>query len=56
MLVESRLILELKSVGEIKGIHVAQLLTYVKLAGVPIGLLINFNNTRMKDGIKHYVL
>ena len=56
ILVENKLILELKSVEEIKGIHEAQLLTYMKLAGVKIGLLINFNNTKLKDGIKCFVL
>ncbi len=56
ILVENQLILELKSVEQIKGIHEAQLLTYMKLAGVKIGLLINFNNTKLKDGIKRFVL
>ena len=56
ILVENQLILELKSVEEIRGIHEAQLLTYMKLAGVKIGLLINFNNTKLKDGIKRFVL
>ncbi len=56
MLVENKLILELKSVAEIKGIHEAQLLTYMKLAGVKIGLLINFNKTKLQDGIKRFVL
>ena len=56
ILVENKLILELKSVEEIKGIHEAQLLTYMKLAGVKIGLLINFNNTKLKDGIQRFVL
>jgi len=56
VLVEEQLIVELKSVEEIKGIHEAQLLTYMKLAGVKVGLLINFNNTRLKDGIKRFVL
>ena len=56
MLVEGGLILELKSVDQIKGIHEAQLLTYRKLAGVKIGLLINFNVTKLKDGIKRFVL
>ena len=56
ILVENKLILELKSVEEIKGIHEAQLVTYMKLAGVKIGLLINFNNTKLKDGIKRFVL
>jgi GxxExxY protein len=56
LLVEDKLIIELKSVEEIKGIHKAQLLTYMKLAGVKLGLLINFNVSKLKDGIKRYVL
>lgn len=56
VLVEHQLILELKSVDEIKGIHEAQLLTYMKLASVKIGLLFNFNVTKLKDGVKRFVL
>ena len=56
ILVEGQLILELKSVEEIKGIHEAQLLTSLKLAAVKVGLLINFNVSRLKDGIKRFVL
>ena len=56
ILVENKPIHELKRVEEIKGIHEAQLLTYMKLAGVKIGLLINFNNTKLKDGIQRFVL
>jgi GxxExxY protein len=56
ILVENELILELKSVEEVKGIHEAQLLTYMKLAGVKIGLLINFNVTKLTDGIQRFVL
>ena len=56
MLIENELIVELKAVEEIKGIHEAQLLTYMKLAGIKIGLLINFNVTKLKNGIKRYVL
>ncbi len=56
MLIEDELIIELKAVEEIKGIHVAQLLTYLKLAGIKTGLLINFNVKKLKDGIKRYVL
>ena len=56
VLVENELIVELKSVDEIKGIHQAQLLTYMKLSGVKIGLLINFNVTKLKEGIKRFVL
>jgi len=55
MLVENQLILELKSVDEIKGIHVAQLLTYLKLAEIRVGLLINFNSVTLKDGIRRLV-
>ena len=56
ILVENQLIVELKSVEEIKGIHKAQLLTYMKLAGVKIGLLLNFNVTKRKDTIQRFVL
>jgi GxxExxY protein len=56
VIVEDTLILELKSVDEIKGIHEAQLLTYMKLAGVKTGLLINFNVSKLKSGIKRFVL
>jgi GxxExxY protein len=56
VLVEDKLICELKSVEEIRGIHEAQLLTYMKLAGVKTGLLINFNVTKLKNGIKRFVL
>jgi len=56
LLVEGRLILELKSVEEISGIHKAQLLTYMKLSGITTGLLINFNVRRLVDGIKRFKL
>ena len=54
--VEDNLILELKCVEHIKEIHEAQLLTYMKLAGVRTGLLINFNVRKLIDGIKRFVL
>lgn len=56
LLVAEKLIVELKSVNQILGIHEAQLLTYMKLSGVQVGLLINFNVHRLKDGIKRFVL
>ena len=56
ILVENQLIVELKSVEEIRGIHEAQLLTYMKSAGMKIGLLMNFNVTKLKDGIQRFVL
>lgn len=52
LLVEDCLIIELKSVEELKGIHTAQTLTYMKLSGIGTGLLINFNVLRLVDGIK----
>lgn len=54
VLVDNRLILELKSVNAIKGIHTAQLLTYMKLSQIDTGLLINFNVKRLADGIKRF--
>jgi len=56
VLVAGTLIIELKSVEEIIGIHEAQLLTYMKLAGIKTGLLINFNVTKLKTGIRRFVL
>ena len=56
LLIEDKMIIELKSVDRIKGIHEAQLLTYMKLAGIKTGLLMNFNVTRLKSGIKRFVL
>jgi GxxExxY protein len=56
LLVENNIIVELKSVDMVLPIHEAQLLTYMKLAGIKIGLLMNFNVKRLKDGIKRFVL
>ena len=50
------MIVELKSVDRIKPIHKAQLLTYMELARIDVGLLINFNVPVLKDGIKRFVL
>ena len=54
ILVENRLIIELKAVDEIRGIHKAQLLTYKKLSKLDTGLLINFNVKRLKDEIQKF--
>jgi len=56
VLVENQIILELKSVDQLLGIHEAQLLTCMKLASVRQGFLINFNVKRLKDGLKSFVL
>jgi len=54
--VDGRVVVELKAVEKIALIHVAQLLTYMKLAGLKVGLLINFNVPDHKEGIKRRVL
>jgi GxxExxY protein len=54
-LVESQIVLELKALEALQPIHEAQLLTYLKLGGWPIGLLINFNVPLLKKGIKRMV-
>jgi len=56
VLVEECLLLELKSVQEILPIHQAQLLSYMKLLDVPIGLLINFHELKLVDGIRRMIL
>ena len=56
MLVEDCLLLELKCVQEILPIHKAQLLSYMKLLDVPIGLLINFHEIKLVDGIVRMIL
>ena len=56
LLVEKSVIVELKSVEAINDIHVAQILTYLKLADIKIGLLINFNVKDLKQGIRRFIL
>ena len=56
ILVDEKLILELKVVESLKAIHEAQLLTYMKLSRVNTGLLINFNVRKQVDGIKRFKL
>jgi GxxExxY protein len=56
MLVEDCLLLELKSVKEVLPIHKAQLLSYMKLLDIPVGLLINFHEMRLVDGIHRMIL
>jgi len=55
-LVEDKIIVEIKSVEQLKGIHEAQLLTYMKLANIRQGFLINFNVKLLKQGLKNFVL
>jgi GxxExxY protein len=55
LVVENAIILELKSCEKIEPIHQAQLLTYLKLSGLKLGLLLNFNVPVMRDGITRIV-
>lgn len=55
IVVEKIIIVELKAVDRIEPIHSAQLLTYLKLTGLKLGMLINFNVPVLKDGIKRFV-
>jgi len=54
LLVEKTVVVELKAVEAFNPVHEAQILTYMKFANKPIGLLINFNVTLLKNGIKRY--
>jgi GxxExxY protein len=56
LLVRGELIVEIKSVEALSPIHQAQILTYMRLANLLIGLLINFNVTKLQNGIKRFVL
>jgi len=56
ILVDACLLLELKSVEKVHPIHKAQLLSYMKLLNVPIGLLFNFHELRLRDGIHRMIL
>ncbi|HMU41805.1 MAG TPA: GxxExxY protein [Ignavibacteriaceae bacterium] len=56
LIVEDKIVIELKTVDEFNPVHEAQILTYLKFADKKLGLLINFNVLRLKDGIKRYIL
>ena len=56
IVVEKKVVIEIKSVDAINPIHEAQILTYMKLSGLHTGLLLNFNTAVLKDGIKRFKL
>jgi GxxExxY protein len=56
LVVAERIVVEIKAVEQLLPIHEAQLLTYLKLSGIELGLLINFNAKLVKDGIKRLIL
>ena len=56
LLVENKILVEIKSVESLADIHLAQILTYMKLSGCKLGLLVNFNVAHLKNGIKRVIL
>lgn len=56
IIVENKLVIEIKSVEALNDVHLAQTLTYLKLSNCKLGLLINFNVKLLKDGIKRVIL
>jgi len=55
LLVDQKVVVEIKSVDAVADIHVAQILTYLKLSGCRLGLIINFNTIFLKDGIRRII-
>lgn len=55
LLVERQLVVEVKAVAKLLPIHDAQVLSYLKLSGCPVGLLLNFHSYRLRDGIRRFV-
>jgi GxxExxY protein len=56
LVVEDTVVVELKAIEALAPIHQAQIISYLKLGGKPIGLLINFHSLHLKDGIKRFVV
>jgi len=54
--IDDTVLVELKAVDQVLPIHRAQVLTYLKLSGLKVGLLLNFNSVRLKDGIERFVM
>ena len=55
LLVENKLVLELKTVEGFTAVHFAQILTYLKLGNYPLGLLLNYNSTILRNNIKRFI-
>jgi GxxExxY protein len=56
VVVEQALILEIKAIDRITPVHEAQMLTYLRLSGLQVGLLLNFNNVALRRGLRRFVL
>jgi len=55
LLIDDMIVVELKSVSQVQNVHKKQLLTYLRLAKKPLGLLVNFNEVLLKDGITRII-
>ncbi|HBK70128.1 MAG TPA: GxxExxY protein [Flavobacteriaceae bacterium] len=55
LLIENKIVIELKTVEHLTDVHTAQVLTYLKLGNYPIGLLINFHTKLLKNGLKRFI-
>ena len=55
LLVENKLVIEIKSVEALNDLHMAQILTYLRLSNIKLGLLINFNTVLFKNGVKRVI-
>lgn len=55
LIVEDKLIVEIKAVEMLTDVHLAQILTYLKLSGCKLGLLVNFNTALFKDGVRRVI-
>lgn len=56
IIVQDKVILEIKAVDELAPIHTAQLLTYLRLSKIKLGFILNFNTTKLTDGIRRYIM
>lgn len=56
IIVENKVIIEVKAVDALAPVHEAQVLTYLRMSQIRIGLLMNFHTTRLKDGLRRFVL
>jgi GxxExxY protein len=56
IVVKNAIILEIKAVAELLPVHEAQLLTYLRMSGIRVGLLMNFHALRLKDGLQRFIV
>ena len=56
ILIQDKVIIEVKAIAELLPVHEAQLLTYLRMSGVRIGLLMNFHTMRLRDGLRRFIV